>query len=355
MQGIEQLTRQVSETGDLSSEEAEHAARLLAAAETPHAAKREFLLALGRKGESGLEVAAFARVFRGYTLDPGVGAWATEAIDVCGTGGDGAGTFNISTAVGFLTAACGVPVLKHGNRSITSASGSADLLETFGIPLEAGPELYRRSLEELGFCFFFAPGFHPAFKEVMPVRKALAEEGARTIFNLLGPLINPGRPAYQLLGVYSGAWVQPMAEALEKLGLKSGLVVHGTTDEGAPLDELSCAGANEVAGFGEMAGERGVRTAEQLGLPPCPFSDLSGGDKVANAGILRTFFEESGGGVPAGLRNSILLNTGAALWIRGRAGDWKTGIEMAEQALLDGTARRWIHRLVAFYENLKIG
>ena len=168
------------------------------------AGEADFLLALAEKGETPAEVAAFAAGISSLAVDPGVSDWADRAIDVCGTGGDGSGTFNISTAVSFIVAAAGVPVFKHGNRSITSKCGSADLLEALGIRLDATAEQVRASLEAVSFCFFFAPAYHPAFKEIMPVRKALATEGKRTIFNLLGPLINPGKPAHQLLGVFFG-------------------------------------------------------------------------------------------------------------------------------------------------------
>src|SRR5258708_24510059 len=171
------------------------------------------LTALAGKGETAAEVAAFANAFRARALNPGVEAWAPRAIDIVGTGGDHAGGFNISSVVVLVLASAGVTVMKHGNRGVTSKCGSADLLAALGVNLEAPPEKLRRALDELGFVFFFAPGYHPAFKNIGPGRKALAARGQRTIFNILGPLINPGRPAHVLLGVFSAACVDRLAPA----------------------------------------------------------------------------------------------------------------------------------------------
>ncbi|MFP4260184.1 MAG: anthranilate phosphoribosyltransferase [Opitutales bacterium] len=350
MQAIEQLTEAISAGRDLSAEEAAQAACLLASGDVGAPAKKAFLLALASKGETSAEVAAFARTFRDYALDPGVEAWAGRAIDVCGTGGDGSGTFNISTAVSFVVAASGVPVFKHGNRSITSKCGSADLLEALGIRLDAPVEQIRASLEQLNFCFFFAPCFHPAFKEVMPVRKELAAAGQRSVFNLLGPLINPGRPAYQLLGVYAADWVDRLAAALGELHLEGGLVVHGLPGSGAGLDELSCAGTNRIRGFGAMSGQAGPLSAEDVGLPACGLGDLKGGATEANLAIMEGLLSGRPDAVPPGLRDSVLLNAGAALWITGRAGDLKRGVAQAEACLASGQVGDWLDRVRSFYQ-----
>ena len=179
----------------------EAAAAALAASEASDEVKGAFLLALAAKGETAAEVAAFATAFRARAINPGVEAWADQAIDIVGTGGDHAGGFNISSMVVLTLASAGVTVMKHGNRGITSKCGSADLLAALGVNLEAPPEVVRRALTELGFVFFFAPAYHPTFKNIGPVRKMLAARGQRTVFNILGPLINPGRPAHVLLGV----------------------------------------------------------------------------------------------------------------------------------------------------------
>lgn len=348
MNQLEELTSQVAEGQHLPKEQAGRAAALLADAEVAMGAKQDFLIAFAAKGETATEVAAFADTFRGMAIDPGVEAWADRAIDVCGTGGDGSSTFNISTAVSFIVAAAGVPVFKHGNRSITSKCGSADLLEGLGIWLDLTHEQIRESLEELNFCFFFAPAFHPAFKEIMPVRKAMASEGKRSIFNLLGPLINPGRPAHQLLGVFAAKWVAPLAIALDSLGLSAGMVVHGTPEEGRALDELSCAGTNQVAGFGRLGELFGELPADDAGLPACDFAELAGGDLAENLAILEALLEGGAAAVPAGLRNTILLNAGSALWAGGKASDLQAGVQMSDELLNDGSVALWLKQAQEF-------
>ena len=350
MQSLESLTTIVSTGTDLQTAAARAAAEQLIREEVSSEAKRAFLLALSHKGETAAEVAAFAQVFREHALDPGVAEWASRAIDVCGTGGDGSGTFNISTAVSFVVAAAGVPVFKHGNRSITSNCGSADLLEALGIRLDAPHDMVQASLRELNFCFFFAPAYHPAFKAVMPVRRALASEGQRTIFNLLGPLINPGRPAHQLLGVFSPDWVQPLADALDALGLTAGLVAHGCLPGGGGLDELSCAGRNRVAGLGRLRGVGSGVDAADAGLPQCPFADLGGGDVAANLATMHALLSGVADAVPLGLRHSVLLNAGAALWVAGAAPDLRQGVVRAEQTLQSGAVEDWLRRVRRFYQ-----
>ncbi len=349
MQDLEQLTNRVGSGQDLSHGDAVAAAELLARADESATAKQAFLTALADKGETSEEVAAFAQTFRGYAIDPGVDAWAERAIDVCGTGGDGSGTFNISTAVSFIVAAAGVPVFKHGNRSITSKCGSADLLEALGIRLDAPREQIHASLEALNFCFFFAPAYHPAFKEIMPVRKAMAAAGQRSVFNLLGPLINPGRPAQQLLGVYSAGWVQRLAAALHALGVQAGLVVHGTPGPGRALDELSCAGTNTVAGFGRMQSVTGGLNAADGGLGQCDFSDLVGGGIEENLATLKALLSGQADAVPAGLRRTVLLNAGAALWVAGKAADLAAGVREADELLASSKVLDWLHRAQDFY------
>ena len=335
---------------DLTAEQAGAVAELLTLPKVSANEKQVCLMALAKKGETAIEVAAFARTFRRYAVDPDVGEWADRAIDVCGTGGDGSGTFNISTAVSFIVAASGVPVFKHGNRSITSKCGSADLLEALGILIDASREQLHESLSELNFCFFFAPSYHPAFKEIMPVRRALAEAGQRTIFNLLGPLINPGRPSNQLLGVFSKQWVQPLADALNDLELKAGLVVHSHTHSGESLDELSCAGDNHLAGFGRLSDTGNMLKAPSVGLPECDFSDLRGGNVTENLATMHALLSGSSDAVPAGLRNSVLLNAGIALWISGVATEMATGVALAEETLRSGRVEDWLKRAQRFYE-----
>lgn len=349
MQEIEELTKTLTNGQNLSLEQAEDAALMLASPAVDCVAKQIFLAALSEKGETATEVAAFASAFRGLAVDPEVGEWASRAIDVCGTGGDGSSTFNISTAVSFIVAAAGVPVFKHGNRSITSKCGSADLIEALGIRLDAPHELLRESLDKLNFCFFFAPAFHPAFKEIMPVRKALAESGRRSIFNLLGPLINPGRPAYQLLGVFADRWVDPIADALDVIGLKAGLVAHCTPGTGLALDELSCAGPNYVAGIGRLKSFRGELSPAEAGLASCDLDSLKGGDVNANVETLHAIFDGPTGQVSQGLLESILINAGAALWVAGQAEDLKDGVAQAREVIDSGRAKQWLGDARSFY------
>lgn len=349
MHDIEELTGMLRQGQDLSTTQAAEAAHLLAGADATADGKMNFLTALSQKGESAEEVAAFAATFRDLALDPEVDAWAPRAIDVCGTGGDGAHTFNISTAVSFIVAASGVPVLKHGNRSITSKCGSADLLEAIGIRLDAPKDVIKASLDELNFCFFFAPSYHPAFKEIMPVRKALAEVGQRTIFNLLGPLINPGRPAHQLLGVFSPIWVEPLARALHALGLNAGLVAHCTPGPDKSLDELSCAGDNYVAGFGRLQDIGGLEPLSELGLSACTLEDLQGGDVEVNVSILYALLGGEVASVPSGLYDSILLNAGAALWSAGQVSDIADGVQMSRELIDSGKVLSWLKSAQNFY------
>ena len=352
METLEQLTQLLSAGNDLDPSQASVAAKVLVSASASLNVRKSFLLALSSKGETATEVAGFAAAFREMAIDPGVAEWASQAIDIVGTGGDGAGTFNISTAVSFLVAASGVLVFKHGNRSITSECGSADMMEAVGIPLNLSNEIILESIRELNYVFFFAPVFHPAFKEIMPVRKALASEGRRTIFNLLGPLINPGRPAYQLTGVYSTDWLIPFATALGLLGLKGGLVVHGMPSLGKCLDELSCAGANRVAGFGHFAESRDSLAAADVDLPSCAPDELSGGDASANLATMHALMSGDPQAVSSGLRNTVLLNAAAALWIAGRASNLKDGVEQARQTLESGTAWQWLEKVRCFYRKV---
>jgi anthranilate phosphoribosyltransferase len=225
------------------------------------------------------------------------------------------------------------------------------MIEGLGISLDAPHEVLRESLKELNFCFFFAPAFHPAFKEIMPVRKALAAQKRRSIFNLLGPLINPGRPAYQLMGVFAQAWVEPIAGALDEIGLKAGLVAHCTPAEGLNLDELSCVGRNYVAGFGSFRGRLGDLRVEEAGLTSCGLDSLRGGDVDDNIRILNLIFNGQREEVPEGLINSILLNAGAAFWIASRSDDLSSGVELARGLLESGSAGRWLKKAQSFYSD----
>ncbi len=344
---LERLSAKVEGGVELNDSEIRLAANLLASPEPSLENKERFLLALSEKGEKPDEIASFANQFRELAIDPKLGSLAEDAIDVCGTGGDNSGSFNISTFVAFTLAAGGVRVLKHGNRSITSQCGSADLLEGVGIPLQGSPDLIRAAAEELNFTFLFAPVFHPAFKEIMPVRKSLAKKGRRTIFNLLGPLINPARPNFQLLGVFSPLLVKPLAETLHALGLKRGLVVHGKTGPGSGIDELTCSGENIVAGFGELVELRKDSWLPgTFGLTTCPEKDLKGGNLEDNLRIMEDILA---GRAREGLLATIAANAGTALFIAKKTIDDREGTALAKDIILGGNVRKWLARAKVFY------
>ncbi|MBI5693498.1 MAG: anthranilate phosphoribosyltransferase [Verrucomicrobia bacterium] len=346
MPTLAELTAHVAAGQSLSVADVEVAAAALAGTEVADEAKAAFLSALAVKGETPAEVAAFATAFRSRAVDPGVEAWASRAIDIVGTGGDHAGGFNISSLVVLVLACAGVPVMKHGNRGVTSKCGSADLLAGLGVNLDAPPDQVRRGLAQLGFAFFFAPAYHPTFKHIAPVRKALAARGQRTVFNILGPLINPGRPAHVLLGTFSPATVPTLAGALEVLGARAGLAAHGVIAPGKGIDELTTATVNRVRGFGSHGAVNGEWVAEDFGLERAPFSDLAGGDVAANLALVEALLQ---GKAPRGLVDTVVLNAAVALWIVGRVADVRDGLAPARELLLGGSVRERIAATREFF------
>jgi anthranilate phosphoribosyltransferase len=346
MAALPELTARLSARHDLAPTEVQAAATALATPGESDEAKADFLLALAAKGETPSEIAGFARTFRELAINPGVESLAPRAIDVVGTGGDLAGGFNISSMVVLVLASAGVPVMKHGNRGITSKCGSADLLAGLGVELAAPPEKSRRALEQLGYAFYFAPNYHPAFKHIGPVRKALAAQGQRTVFNILGPLINPARPAHILLGVYSQPMVEKLAQTFEELGQPSGLVAHGIISEGQGIDEMTTATANRVQGIGRLREVRGTWGAETFGLPTAPFDDLRGGDVAANLATVEAILAGRG---PAGLVNTIVLNAAAGLYVAGRTSSIAEGLAQTRDLLLGGAVKAKIAATREFY------
>jgi anthranilate phosphoribosyltransferase len=346
MSHLEALTERLLARADLAPGEVESAAGELAAADLADDVKAAFLTALAAKGETADEVAAFARAFRARAVDPGVGAWSERAIDIVGTGGDHSGGFNVSSLVVLVLASAGMVVMKHGNRAVTSKSGSADLLGALGVRIDAPPEVARRALAELGFAYFFAPAYHPAFRHIGPVRRALAARGQRTVFNILGPLTNPGRPAQIILGVFAPGWVPRLAAALDSLGVAAGLVVHGEIGPGQGIDELTTATSNLVAGAGRLRAVQGTWRAADFGLTPAPFSDLLGGDLAANLALTEAILAGRG---PAGLVDTIALNAAVGLWIGGRAATVREGLAPARELLLGGAVRRKLAAVREFY------
>ena len=284
-----------------------------------------FLVALSDRGETAAEIAGAARAMRARLIPI---AAPDNAIDVCGTGGDGHHTLNVSTAVALVVAACGVPVAKHGNRAASSKAGAADTLEALGLDLDRAMATAEETLADLGICFLFAGKHHPAMGRIMPIRRAL---GRRTIFNLMGPLANPARVRRQLVGIARPAYVPIYAEALARLGTEHSFVVSG--DEG--LDELSLAGGNEVAIVrdGEVRMQRAY--AEDAGLSSATIGSIRGGDPRHNAGELRKLLA----GEPGPYRDAVLLNAAGALLVAGEAETWAEGAEEAAEAIDKGLAK----------------
>lgn len=283
-----------------------------------------FLIALSERGETASEIAGAARAMRARMIPIAAPA---NAIDVCGTGGDGHHTLNVSTAVSIVVAACGVPVAKHGNRAASSKAGAADTLEALGLNLDRAAETAEETLNDIGICFLFAAKHHPAMGRIMPIRKAI---GQRTIFNLMGPLANPARVNRQLVGIARPAYVPIYAEALLRLGTDHSLVVSG--DEG--LDELSLAGGNEAAEVkdGQIAMHR--ISATDAGLPAAPVSAIQGGDPGFNAAVLRRLLQ----GEQGAYRDAVLLNAAGGLVIAGAVNTWREGVEEAAEAIDKGLA-----------------
>ena len=340
------LTDLVSSGRELAPAEVEAATAALAGTHETAEAKGAFLTAFAQKGETPAELAALAGAFRRRAVDPGVEAWAARAIDVVGTGGDHAGGFNVSSMVVLVLAAAGVTVMKHGNRGVTSKCGSADLLAALGVDLEASPERMRRALDQLGFVFFFAPAYHPAFRHIAPVRQALAARGQRTVFNILGPLINPGRPAHVLLGTFSPATVPTLAGALAVLGARGGLAAHGIIGADRGIDELTTATRNRVRGFGARHEIDGEWVAEDFGLRRAPFAELTGGDLACNLAIVEAVLA---GRAPGGLVDTIVLNAAVAMWIVGRVSAVREGLSPARELLLGGAVRAKIAATREFF------
>jgi anthranilate phosphoribosyltransferase len=263
-----------------------------------------------------------------------------------GTGGDRSGSFNISSVSALIVAAAGVPVIKHGNRSITSKSGSADFLVGLGVELEATDQKLNHTMKEANFCYLYAPAFHPAFKSILGVRKKIAETGQKTLFNILGPLINPAQPAHMLVGVYSQRWVEPMAQALHDLGVKRGLVVHSKVGDG--MDEITTAGPTFVRGCGELRNVNAIWLPGDFGFEQADLADLKGGTPEENIVL---FSDLLVGGVPEGLMDTLCLSAGTALWVANRVKDPTAGANEAREIILNGKLRDEVRRLREAYRD----
>lgn len=324
----------VSHGRSLSEDEAAAVMRDIMSGEATPAQIGAFLVALRLKGETVDEITGMARVMREHALAvPAAGL--SGLVDTCGTGGDASGTFNVSTAAAFVVAAAGAPVAKHGNRAMTSACGSADVLEALGAKIDLDPERVARCIREVGIGFMFAQSFHPAMKHVAGPRR---EIGVRTVFNVLGPLTNPAGAAHQLLGVARPELAPLLAGALGRLGSRHALVVHGH----GGLDELSLAGPSTVHELRGGALREYTVSPEEVGLAEAPNESVRGGSPEENAGALRGVLD----GEPGPLRDITLLNAAAALVAADLAADLKEGVGMAARAVDSGGAREKLNAFV---------
>ncbi|WAC05291.1 MAG: anthranilate phosphoribosyltransferase [Methanoregula sp.] len=321
------------ERQDMAQDEAAAAMNIIMDGDATPAQAGAFLAALRMKGETPEEIAALARVMRAraVTVKP-----VTEKplVDTCGTGGDGAQTFNISTTSAFVAAGAGVPIVKHGNRAMSSRCGSADVLAALGVSLVADPAAQARIVGQVGIAFLFAPAHHPAMKHVAAARQ---ETGFRTVFNILGPLSNPAGAQAQLLGVYSPGLTGTVAEVLRLLGLSRAMVVHG-----AGLDEITTTGETLVSELNAGTIRNYTITCDAFGIKPALPGDLAGGDAAENARILRSVLDGEAGAA----RDIVLLNAAAAIYLGGQAQDLHEGIRLAETSINSGNALARLDALI---------
>lgn len=308
----------------------------------PLALSGAILTAIQAKGVSAEELAGMAQVLQSQSLQSDKLTHDTPVIDTCGTGGDGASTFNISTAVAFVAAAAGIKVAKHGNRSASSKVGSADVLEYLGIKLNSDETQYRHALSEVGITFLFAPGWHPAMKSVAPIRKELK---IRTIFNLLGPLVNPLRPTGQVIGVYDSQFIQPMAEALNYLQVPKGIVLHGREK----LDEAGLGDITDLAMLNEGEIQLTTLNPDELAVAKANLTALKGGDLQENAEILTEVLQGKG---TQAQTDAVVLNASLALQVGEVVpwGDHQQGITKAREIVTSGSAWDKLTELVKFFQ-----
>jgi anthranilate phosphoribosyltransferase len=334
MDGFKAVIAEVAEGRALSREDAEAAFGMIMAGEVTAAQIGAFLMALRLRGETVDEIAGAVAAMRARMTRVEAPA---GAVDVVGTGGDGAGSVNVSTCAAFVVAGCGVPVAKHGNRALSSKSGSADVLKALGVDVDLSPEQISACIAEAGIGFMFAPNHHAAMRHVGPAR---AELGVRTIFNLLGPLSNPASVRRQMVGVFARKWVEPIAEALAKLGSERAWVVHGSDG----LDEIAVSGPTFVASLEDGRVTSFEIAPEDVGLPRHPVGALAGGDAEANAEALRAVLD----GAPGAYRDVAILNAAATLVVAGRAKTLQDGVTLATAALDTGAAYSRLDALVRF-------
>lgn len=330
-----ELRRIVEDRATLSLGEAATLMQRILASEVPEVELAALLGAMAGRGETAEEIAGFAQTLRTLAKPlPLTEEERANVVDTCGTGGDNSGTFNISTAAALVAAAAGARVAKHGNRAITSRCGSADVLEALGIPTELEPEAAAEALRSCGFCFLLAPSHHPAMKALMPIRRAI---GVRTVLHVLGPLLNPAGARRQVIGVYAGRLVAPVAQAMALLGTTHAIVVHGHQG----IDELALSGPSEIAVVQDEAVRSDTVMPDALQMERAPITALIGGDAQANAAILRAMFA----GERGPRRDVVVLNAAAVLVVAGLAKNLPEGIALAAETIDSGAVLRLIGRL----------
>ena len=338
---VQQALARLLDGHDLSRTEAREVMNEVMEGDATSAQIGGLLVGLRLKGETADEITGCAEAMRAHVL--AVRPKREDLVDTAGTGGDGMGTINISTAAALVAAAAGAGVAKHGNRAVSSASGSADVLEALGFRLDLTPARIERSIDELGFGFLFAPTHHPAMRHAAPVRRELA---ARTVFNVLGPLTNPAGARAQVVGVYAPSLVRTIAEVLVQLGARRAFVVHGA----GGIDELSPAGPNLVCEVADGDVQEREIDPLELGVPRCDPADLRGGTPAENAAAVRAVFRGERGGP----RSAILLNAAGALAAAGHGDDLAEGLELAREAIDSGAAAARLDELVAFSQATEV-
>jgi len=323
----------LSEGRSLSVHDAREAMEYIASGRATDAQVGAFLAALRIRGESAEEIATFGRVLQQHAVSirPQVSG---TLVDTCGTGGDGCRTFNISTAAAIVAAGAGVPIVKHGNRSVSSSCGSADVLEALGVKVDLPPDRVCQVVEEIGIGFLFAPNFHPAFRNAARARRDL---GFYTVFNVLGPLLNPAGAPSRLMGVYSPAIMRTLAEVLDRLGAKRAMVVHG-----AGLDEITNTGETGVMELSQGVIREYAITPEEFGLPRSSRDALLGGTPKENARVILSMLKGEEGPV----HDVVVMNAGAAIYLGGRAGDLGRGIDHAQRSVMSGAALGKLEALI---------
>lgn len=331
--GFSHFITKLAEGESLAADEAAEAFAIMMEGDATPAQMGAFLMALRVRGETVEEITGAAKAMRAMATDV---VAPDGSVDTCGTGGDAKGTYNISTCAAFVVAGAGVPVAKHGNKSVSSKSGSADVLAALGVNLDVGPDVVAKAIQEAGVGFMFAPKHHSAMRHVAPVR---GELGIRTIFNLLGPLANPAGAKHQVIGVFSRDWIVPIAETAGKLGSVHVWVVHGSDG----LDELTTTGPTHVAELKDGSVNTFEVTPADAGLNEASPQDLAGGDADENAEAIRQVLS----GAPSAFRDIVVLNAAAALIVADKASNLSEGAKLAQESIDSGSAKKALENLVA--------